>query len=86
MRIEQIIEFQLRGSGPLGRTCTPIIGKLHDKTKISSGKSSNGLLFIAKILQEAMCLNFSQHGPNHLQLKFYTIMQEFKRVLDFNCR
>ena len=22
------------------------------------------------------------HGPNHLQLKFYTIMQDFKRVLD----
>ena len=24
------------------------------------------------------------HGPNHLQLKFYTIMEEFKRVLEFN--
>ena len=24
-------------------------------------------------------------APNHLQLKFYTIMQDFKRVLDFNC-
>ena len=24
-------------------------------------------------------------GPNHLQLKFYIIMQDFKRVLDFNC-
>ena len=28
---------------------------------------------------------FPLHGPNHLQLKFYTIMQDFKRVLDFNC-
>ena len=26
------------------------------------------------------------HGPNHLQLKFYAIMQNFKRVLDFNCK
>ena len=27
---EQIIEFQLKGPGPLGRTCTPISGKPHD--------------------------------------------------------
>ena len=26
MLIEQIIEFELRGSGPLGRTCTPTTG------------------------------------------------------------
>ena len=31
-----------------------------------------------------MCL-FSPYGPNHLQLKFYTIMQDSKRVLGFNC-
>ena len=35
MLIEQIIEFQLRWPGPSGCTCTPITGKLHDKTKIS---------------------------------------------------
>ena len=29
-------------------------------------------------------LYFPLHGPNHLQLKFYTIMQDFERVLDFN--
>ena len=34
MLIEQIIEFQFSGPGPPGRTCTPITGKLHDKTKI----------------------------------------------------
>ena len=34
MLFEQIIEFQLRGPGPPGRTCTPITGKLHDKPKI----------------------------------------------------
>ena len=32
---EQIIEFPLRGPGPLGRTCSPITGQLHDKTKIA---------------------------------------------------
>ena len=35
MLIEQIIEFQWRGSGPPGRTCTPVTGYFFDKTKIS---------------------------------------------------
>ena len=26
------------------------------------------------------------HGPNHLELKFYAIMQSFKRVFDYNCK
>ena len=30
MLIEKITEFQLKGPGSLGRTCTPITGKLHD--------------------------------------------------------
>ena len=34
MLIEQFIEFQLRGPGPPGLTCTAITGLLHDKTKI----------------------------------------------------
>ena len=33
--IEWFIDFQLRGPGPPGRTCTPIPGYFHDKTKIS---------------------------------------------------
>ena len=52
MLIEQIVEFELRGPGPHGRTCTPITGKLHDKTKISK----ENLLYMAEILLEAMCL------------------------------
>ena len=35
MMIEQMVELQLRGPGPPGRTCTPITGYFHDKTKIS---------------------------------------------------
>ena len=35
MLIEQNIEFELRGSEPPGRTCNPITGCFHDKTKIS---------------------------------------------------
>ena len=34
MLIEQIIEFELRGPGPPGRTCTPTTGNVHHKTKI----------------------------------------------------
>ena len=35
MLIEQIIEFEMGGLGPLDRTCTPITGYFHVKTKIS---------------------------------------------------
>ena len=34
MLIEQIIEFNLRGLGPLDRTCSPTTGYFHVKTKI----------------------------------------------------
>ena len=33
-----------------------------------------------------MCLTYPLHGPNHLQLKFNTIMQDSKPVLGFNCK
>ena len=36
MLIERIVELQLRGPGLPGRTCTPITGYFHDKTKISN--------------------------------------------------
>ena len=35
MLIKQITEFELRGPGPFGRTCTPTTGYFYDKTKIS---------------------------------------------------
>ena len=35
MLIEQTTKFQLKGPGALGRTCTPITGKLHDEIKMS---------------------------------------------------
>ena len=35
MLIEQVIEFKLRGPGPLNRACTPTTGYFHVKTKIS---------------------------------------------------
>ena len=54
MLIEQIIEFEFRGSlGPPGRTSTRKLVIFITK-KIFQGKSSSELLFPAKILQEAM--------------------------------
>ena len=35
MLIKQIIELQLRGPGPPGKTYTPITGCFHGKAKIS---------------------------------------------------
>ena len=56
------------------------------QNKNLQGKSSSGLLFTAKILQEAMCLTSPSMNQITHNLKFYTIMQEIKRVLDFNCK
>ena len=47
MRIEQIIEFQLRGSGPPSRTYTTKTGSFHDKKNLQC-KSSNEFLYTAK--------------------------------------
>ena len=35
MLIEQIVEFEMKELGPLGRTRTPKPGYFYDKTKIS---------------------------------------------------
>ena len=54
MLIEQIIEFELRGPGPPGRTCTLTAGYFHYKTKISKKNLLGQVLFTAKMFQEAM--------------------------------
>ena len=59
MLIERIIKLQLRGPGPPGRTCTPITGYCHDKTKISKENLRvDCYLATAKMLQETMHLTF----------------------------
>ena len=61
MFIEQTIEFELRGSGPPGRTCNPKTGYFHDKTKISKEKQSlSELLLTAKYIAEV--INVLVHG------------------------
>ena len=79
MLIEQTIEFQLRGPGPPGRTCTSITVIFMIKQK-SPSRIFEGILFTAIILLEAMFFTSPLHRLNHLLLKFYTIMQDFKRV------
>ena len=61
MLIKQIIEFQLRGRGPPGRTCTPN-WLTSRQNKNLEGKFSKGSLFTAKILEEAMCLTYPYMG------------------------
>ena len=57
MLIEQIIEIELWGPGPPGRTSYPVAAWLTSwQNKNLWRKSSSGLLFTAKILQETMCL------------------------------
>ena len=51
MLIEQVIEFELKGHGPPGNTCTFTTGYFRDKTKIPK-----------KNLREAMYLSFPYLG------------------------
>ena len=82
MLIEQIIEHQLREPGPPDRTCTPIAGYFHDKTKISIFEWI--IIYFENVAKDSAPY-FPQLGPNHLQLNFNSKMQDFKRVLVLNC-
>ena len=71
MLFEQIVEFELRGPGPLKfklnntftRTCTPTTGHAYKKNKNLERKSLSRSLFTAEILHEVMYLNFPYLGP-----------------------
>ena len=80
MLIEQNFEFM--GPGPPGRICIPITGCFHDKTKIS--KKDFRLLFTAKILQKAKYFTSPIWAKS--LTKFNPKMQDFKCVLDLNCK
>ena len=68
MFIEQIIEFELTGPGPPGRTCNAKTGYFHDKTKISKeNKSLSELLLTAKYIAEGNVPCFPTPGPSQLQ-------------------
>ena len=82
MLIEQIIDFELKGPGPPGRTCTPTTGYFHEKTKISKEN-----LRVDHYLQLKYCrrqCTLLPHTRAKSLTKFNAKMQDFKRVLDFN--
>ena len=82
MLIEQIIE--LKEPEPLGRICTPITGCFHEKTIIS--KENNRL--VCYLLLKYCRRQCSLLPPTWAKslTKFNPNMQDFKRVLDLNCK
>ena len=85
MLIEQTIELQLLGLGPPGRRYTPITGYFHDKTKIST-ENLRVEYYLPLKCSKKQCTYFPLPGPNHLQLKFNSRIQDVKRILDLNCK
>ena len=56
-------------------------------TKQKSLRKTFDLIIIyCQNIAEGIVPYFPLHGPNHLQVKFYTIMQDLKRVVEFNCK
>ena len=84
MLIEQI--FELRGPGPHGRSmyCTPITGCFHDVTKISRKNLRVDYYLLLKYCRRQCSLL----PPTWAKAvtKFNLKMQDFKRVLDLNCK
>ena len=83
MLIELIIEFELRGPGPPGRTRTPITDYFHDKTKISKENLRMDYYLLLKYCTRQCALL----PPTWAKLltKLSTKMQDIKRFLDLNC-
>ena len=77
MLIEQNIEFELRGSEPPGRTCTPITGYFHEKTKISKENLRVDYYFLLKYCRR-QCSLLSPSGQNKsLTIKFQQQITRF---------
>ena len=79
--IEQ--NFELRGSAPPGRICTPISGCFHNKTIISKENFRVDCHLLLKCCRKQFVLYFALAKS---LTKFNPKMQDFKRVLDLNCK
>ena len=84
MLIEQIIEFAFKGAWFPWPYMYSSNWLLSWQNKNLLSKSSSGLLFTAKILQEARYHASSYLGQ--IIYKIYRKMQDFKHVLDLNCK
>ena len=84
MLIEQVFEFQLRGSRSLGRrrTCTPKTGYFYYKTKIYKENLQVDYYLLLKNCRRQCILLY----PNWAKslTNFNPKMHDFKRVLDLN--
>ena len=80
MLIEQI--FELRGVGLPGRMSNPITGCLHDKTITSKENIPLDCYLLLKYYRR-QCTSPSWAKS---LTKFNPKMQDFKRVLDLNCK
>ena len=78
MLTEQIIEFELKGDGPLGHTCSPGTGYFYDKTKISEENFPVDYCLLLKYCTR-QCNLLSPTWAKSLP-KFNPKMQDFKRV------
>ena len=82
MFIEQIIE--LREPEPPGRICIPITGCFHDKTIISKENIRLDCYLLLKY-RRRQCTLLPPTWAKSLT-KFTPKMQDFKHVLDLNCK
>ena len=82
MLIEQI--FELIGPGPPGRICTPTTGCFQDKTIISTENIRVDSYLLLKYCRRQRTLLPSTWAKS--LTKFNPKMQDFKRVLDLNCK
>ena len=70
--------------GAPGRTCTSTTGEYHDKTKIS--KENRGVDYYLQLKYcRRQCALLPPTCAKSLT-KFNTKMQDFKHVLDLNCK
>ena len=81
MHIEQ--NFELRGPEPHNRICTPITGCFRDKTKISMENLRVDCYLLLKYCRRQCTLLPSTWATS---LTKFPKMQDFKRVLDLNCK
>ena len=82
MLIEQI--FELRGPGPPSRICTPVTGCFHDKTLLSKENMRVDCYLLLKYCRR-QCILLPPTWAESLTI-FNPKMQDFKRVLDLNCK
>ena len=84
MLIEQIIKSELREPVPPGRTCTPTTGYFNDKTKIYKENLRVDYYLQLKLCRRK-CILLPPTCAKSFS-KFNTKIQDFKRVLDINCK